>query len=76
LPKCSELVKKEYDDKEQARKMASKKSYTSQTAVDSFFNYLYYSPQMGESEKFADSSEIRHTACDTHFEKFSMTPGF
>jgi hypothetical protein len=34
---------------------AGKKPHPSQTAVDSFFNYLYYSTQTTESEMFASA---------------------
>ena len=34
-----------------------KKSYPAQTAVDSFFNYLYYSTQTVKSEMFASTMD-------------------
>jgi hypothetical protein len=40
---------------ENTGKDPEKKAYPSQTAVDSFFNYLYYLSQTTESEMFASA---------------------
>jgi hypothetical protein len=50
--------------------MAEKKSQSSQTAVDSFFSYLYYSPQ---TEMSATAQDMRDTEQGM---LVTMTPGF